>query len=828
MSVLLLGVAVITLQACGGGSEEGHTIGVRVLNPQVTDGLAQVRFDIPGDVPATTGQLLVDGRKVATVKSFAGTFWLKVQDLNDGSHQVGLQAFSKDGHEVGQGQAAFSVQNPTVGVDAIEAASIVYPGLEFTVDLQAHGDIQSVTADLSALIPGLTSVSFFQTGDGLYELFYDFPYSLNAPEGWYTVPIFVTGMDGRTARFPDVQVFLNSGPLLPLTADTGNMELGALPSGDDLKARASLRQIAGDLSVVTGGTFQLGLDLQGNAVGAQLLVGVQGSGGHLVIPLDEAQAQTGHASVSLRLPEGAQLPEQKGTLTLKVALRDAQGQVSAAHEADVSYGVAREGNLRITLDWDTPTDVDLYAVNPAGTEIYYGNHGDDLGGQLDLDSNPGCEIDNVNHENIYWDMPPSGEYVVRVNYFEACNDLPANWHVTVQGCGLNLERTGHFDPAQATGGGSGAGLEILRFQAACKPFRVSGKARYELLTATGARNTAPLSDVPFRVLDAANNELGQGKVGHDGQYTLLFSSPAGGANAQVMLEFLSSDERVSIVKLGGNEPHMVRPVEPWVPGDTPDKKADVLIKLDGPSGPFHLFETLHQGVSFIAGKGYAMPAPTVAEWSQGQQTGTRYEPGADRLYFNGHEDDPDEFDDSVILHEFGHRVMAKLSRDDSPGGDHNMLNQSTPSLAWSEGFATYLAQRTMGTPRYNDKSKGGVFQFDLKPLDSGVSLGTSDGTDKGMLCEATVAGLLWYLQDDVSAPEYDFVAGKESSWFPLFTNQMKNSANLQVGEPGKADLADLLKLWACGLDADSKDEVSTLMEKRFKLDWLSKGNLCGK
>jgi hypothetical protein len=356
---------------------------------------------------------------------------------------------------------------------------------------------------------------------------------------------------------------------------------------------------------------------------------------------------------------------------------------------------------------------------------------------------------------------------------------------------------------------------------------VSGKARYELLTATGAKTTRTLSDVPFRVVDASKNELGKGTVGHDGQYTLLFSEPAGGGAAPVMLEFLSSDDTVSVVKVGGTEAYEVRPLEPWVPNDVPDKQADVLIKLDGPSAPFHLFQTLRSGASFIAGRGYPLPGKTLAQWSSGQKPGTHYVRGDDNLSFNGHEDDPDEFDDSVILHELGHRVLAKLSRSDSPGGNHDMKTHSVPSLAWSEGFSTYFGQRVMGTPRYNDQYKGGVMQFDLKPLDSGVVLGTSDNTEKGNICESTVASLLWYLQDDLAESENDLVAGKESSWLPFFAQQMKSDENLQAGEPGKADLADLIKLWACGLDADSKDKVNTLMEKRFKLEWLGKGNLCG-
>jgi hypothetical protein len=833
-SILLVfgAAASMLLSACGSDPENPISnaeirVGVRVLNPQVTDGLAQLQFDLPSELQSATGELSVDGRKVTTLKSFGGTFFLQVKDLQDGPHQVVLHAVSQSSGEEGWGEEIFTVQNPTVGVAAVEAPDVVYPGFKLEIDLEVTGSVASVTADLSELIPGSRPASFFTFGDGTYRLRHRLPDPLTASEGWYSIPIFVTGTDGRSASFPDVQVFLASAPLLPLVADSGVLERGTLPAGDDLKARATVRQISGELSVVTGGAFQLELDLQGSAAGAQALIGIEGRGGHLAIPISEAEAQAGHATLSLQMPKEAQLPGQKGALKLQVALRDAQGQVSGVRGANVSYGVAREGNLRITLSWDTPTDVDLYAVTPKGTEIYYRNTSDGLGGKLDLDSNPDCKIDNVNHENVYWDLPRSGEYVVRVNYYEACNNLSANWRVTVQGCGLNLEKTGRFAPSQATGGGRGAGLEVLRFQAACKPYRVSGKAEYELPTENGATRTQPLSNVPFRVVDASGNELGKGKVGNDGQYTLLFSQPAAGATTPVMLEFLSSDDTVSVVKVGGTEPHEARPLAAWVPNDVPDKKADVLIKLDAPSGPFHLFRTLYRGVRFIAGRGYPLPGKTVAQWSFGQEPGTHYSRVNDSLSINGHEGNPDEFDDSVILHELGHRVMTKFSRHDSPGVAHTMTPRIVPSQAWSEGFATYFGQQVLDTPRYTDRYKGGHMKFYLKPLDSGVELGTSDNMDSGNISESTVAGLLWYLQDGLTPSENDLVAGMEGSWFPVFVSQMKSDANLQAGTPGEADLADLIKLWACRLDADSKGKVSTLMERRFNLDWLGRRNFCG-
>lgn len=85
-----------------------------------------------------------------------------------------------------------------------------------------------------------------------------------------------------------------------------------------------------------------------------------------------------------------------------------------------------------------------------------------------------------------------------------------------------------------------------------------------------------------------------------------------------------------------------------------------------------------------------------------------YIPGTNRLYILGgvHGDitvsDTDHFDDSIIIHEFGHFVEDNYSKSDSPGGTHYGLYTIDPRLAWSEGFATYFASQVLNDPIYKD------------------------------------------------------------------------------------------------------------------------------
>ena len=52
--------------------------------------------------------------------------------------------------------------------------------------------------------------------------------------------------------------------------------------------------------------------------------------------------------------------------------------------------------------------------------------------------------------------------------------------------------------------------------------------------------------------------------------------------------------------------------------------------------------------------------------------------------------DPDQWDESVIMHEFGHYIDDEYSCDDNPGGDH-YINQPVDDseLAWGEGYPDY-------------------------------------------------------------------------------------------------------------------------------------------
>jgi hypothetical protein len=90
-----------------------------------------------------------------------------------------------------------------------------------------------------------------------------------------------------------------------------------------------------------------------------------------------------------------------------------------------------------------------------------------------------------------------------------------------------------------------------------------------------------------------------------------------------------------------------------------------------------------------------------------------YVPGERKLYILGGVNgnvrtaDTDHFDDSVILHEYGHFLEDVYGHSDSPGGSHNGSFIIDPRLAWSEGWANYfqaaVRSNSSAVPTANDE-----------------------------------------------------------------------------------------------------------------------------
>lgn len=87
-----------------------------------------------------------------------------------------------------------------------------------------------------------------------------------------------------------------------------------------------------------------------------------------------------------------------------------------------------------------------------------------------------------------------------------------------------------------------------------------------------------------------------------------------------------------------------------------------------------------------------------------------YAPGERKLYILGGSNgdvaasDTDHFDDSVILHEYGHFLEDTYGHTESPGGSHNGNFIIDARLAWSEGWANYIQSAVLTGAEAHDAS----------------------------------------------------------------------------------------------------------------------------
>lgn len=152
-----------------------------------------------------------------------------------------------------------------------------------------------------------------------------------------------------------------------------------------------------------------------------------------------------------------------------------------------------------------------------------------------------------------------------------------------------------------------------------------------------------------------------------------------------------------------------------------------------------------------------------------------YLPGYSRLFIlggiNGNttESDTDHFDNSIILHEFGHFLEDQVFLSDSPGGSHDGQSIIDPRLAWSEGWGNFFQAAVRGSADYidtqgnSDGSTSLLFNANIEDNTSNTyddpSPGKADnskgyGTNgEGNFREFSVSRVLWDSIDTVNDSE---------------------------------------------------------------------------
>ena len=206
-------------------------------------------------------------------------------------------------------------------------------------------------------------------------------------------------------------------------------------------------------TAINGGSAMVSVTASGDIV--KVYVAIAGADGYweLLVP-----AGTTVADVLLTLAQ--QLPDQ---IRITFEVEDAAGNVSAPVTMDTAIVKVGTGDIQISVTWNVDNDIDLHVIDPYGFEIYYNSNASDEGGVLDLDSNPDCDIDHINNENVVWPTgtAPAGTYSVLVANYANCTSLATTYAVTIQKKGQPPATYMGAFAADDAGDGLGAGAGDL-------------------------------------------------------------------------------------------------------------------------------------------------------------------------------------------------------------------------------------------------------------------------------------------------------------------------------------------------------------------------------
>lgn len=186
------------------------------------------------------------------------------------------------------------------------------------------------------------------------------------------------------------------------------------------------------------------------------------------------------------------------------------------------------------------------------------------------------------------------------------------------------------------------------------------------------------------------------------------------------------------------------------------------------AGPFAIIDSMILATEYaLSGRGTLVFEPIDVYWSEANTeaaVGTSFFGGAYIMILGDADVDTDEYDESVVIHEWGHYFQHVLSRDDSLGGAHGSGDLLDMRVAFSEGWANAFSGLASDREIYQDSRGASQSQGFSLPLEQELTL--ADGAVKGWYSEGSVQNFIFDLFD---SPE------KDDDMLALSTSAMINA-----------------------------------------------------
>lgn len=177
------------------------------------------------------------------------------------------------------------------------------------------------------------------------------------------------------------------------------------------------------------------------------------------------------------------------------------------------------------------------------------------------------------------------------------------------------------------------------------------------------------------------------------------------------------------------------------------------------------------------------------------EIGTSFYTGNMLFLLGMEDDDTEEFDDHIIVHEWGHFFEDNFSRSDSIGGSHSLGQSLDMRVAFGEGWATALSGIGLDDPIYCDT--GGALQSG----GFGIDIENDSAGTEGWYNEVSVLNLIYDLWDSDNdgadndsigfGPIYKVLTGAQATT-AAFTSIFSFAAELRNEAPLAATFIDAL------------------------------------
>lgn len=271
---------------------------------------------------------------------------------------------------------------------------------------------------------------------------------------------------------------------------------------------------------------------------------------------------------------------------------------------------------------------------------------------------------------------------------------------------------------------------------------ISGTVRYEDKVLSRPPTGAPESRawLPVRqalVLgyDAAGTQQATATTQDDGTYSISWT---GGDQLRLTLTTRSADGQVEVG--AGHAGSAITRTYSWELAALRGSGTgvDLSVSVSSSSGALNIFDQLTRGRTWFSSRGYNFSKPVHGVWPGST---TQFNPEDFYIEYQSVASDPDEFDDDILLHEFGHMAMEAFSVDRSLGGMHSITQKVDLRLSFSEGAAHFISSAIRDDPWHVD-SKG-------RTDDAGVTVGDKfsianpPSASVGAENELAVACVLW-------------------------------------------------------------------------------------